>query len=80
MCATGYDWPAAILKDRASGYSKGDGGKEINADFLDMGQPYAAGSLYSTVLDLYRWDRALCTTKVLSAQSLQAAFTPNPYD
>jgi CubicO group peptidase (beta-lactamase class C family) len=80
MAATGYDWPAAILKDRASGYSKGDGGKKINADFLEMGQPYAAGSLYSTVLDLYQWDRALYTTKVLSAQSLQAAFTPNPYD
>lgn len=79
MTATGYDWPAAILKDRASGYSNGDGGK-INADFLDMGQPYAAGSLYSTVLDLYKWDRALYSTKVLNAESLQAAFTPNKYD
>jgi CubicO group peptidase (beta-lactamase class C family) len=69
MTATGYDWPAVILKDRASGYWKGDGGKEINAEFLDMGQPYAAGSLYSTALDLYKWDRALYTTKVLSTQS-----------
>jgi len=80
MTDTGYDWPVAILKDRASGYSKGDGGKEINAEFLNMGQPYAAGSLYSTVLDLYKWDRALYTTKVLNAESLQAAFTPNQYD
>ena len=79
MTATGYDWPAAILKDRASGYSNGDG-KEINADFIDMGRPYAAGSLYSTVLDLYKWDRALYTTKVLSSQSLDAAFTPNNFD
>ena len=45
-----------------------------------MGQPYAAGSLYSTVLDLYKWDRALYTTKVLSAKSIEAAFTPNEFD
>lgn len=80
MTATGYDWPAAILKDRASGYSNGNGGKQINADFMDMGQPYAAGSLYSTVLDLYKWDRALYTTKVLSQKSLDAAFTPNNFE
>lgn len=80
MTDTGYDWPATILKNRASGYSKDSGGKEINADFLDMGQPYAAGSLYSTVLDLYKWDRALYTTKVLNAQSLEAAFTPGQFD
>jgi len=80
MTATGYDWPATILKGRASGYSKGEGGKVVNADFLDMGQPYAAGSLYSTVLDLYKWDRALYTTKVLSAQSLAAAFTAGKFD
>ncbi len=68
------------MKDRASGYSKGDGAKTINAQFLDMGQPYAAGSLYSTVLDLYKWDRALYTTKVLTAKSIEVAFTPNEYD
>jgi len=80
MTATGYAWPSAILEDRAAGYSKDDGGKQINADFLDMGQPYAAGSPYSTVLDLYKWDRAPYTTKVLSAQSLEAAFTPAPVE
>jgi hypothetical protein len=45
-----------------------------------MGQPYAAGSLYSTVLDLYKWDRALYTTKVLSARSIEVAFTENKHD
>jgi CubicO group peptidase (beta-lactamase class C family) len=80
MTDTGYDWPVTILKDRASGYSKDDAGKEINAEFLDMGQPYAAGSLYSTILDLYKWDRALYTTMILSAKSIQTAFTPNEYD
>jgi len=80
MNDTGYDWPSTILMDRASGYSKDDAGKVVNAEFLDMGQPYAAGSLYSTVLDLYKWDRALYTTRVLSAESIAAAFTPNEYE
>ncbi len=79
MADTGYDWPATILKHRASGYAKKDG-KDVNAEFLDMGQPYAAGSLYSTVLDLYKWDRALYTTKVLSAKSIEAAFTENKFN
>ncbi|HEY3741542.1 MAG TPA: serine hydrolase domain-containing protein [Bryobacteraceae bacterium] len=76
MSDTGYDWPTTILKNRASGYSM-DKGKIINAEYLDMGQPYAAGSLYSTVLDLYKWDRALYTTNVMSAKSKEAAFTPH---
>ena len=80
MTNTGYDWSATILEGRASGYSKSTDGLEVNADLLDMGQPYAAGSLYSTVMDLYKWDRALYTTKVLNAQSLEAAFTPGRYD
>ena len=80
MTDTGYDWPSTVLKDRASGYSKDSAGNEINADFLDMGQPYAAGSLYSTVLDLYKWDRALYTTRILSPKSIEAAFTPNEHD
>lgn len=80
MDDSGYDWPAAILKNRASGYSKNDGGQTINAEFIDMGQPYSAGSLYSTVLDLYKWDRALYTTTILSKKSIDAAFTPIKFD
>ena len=76
MTDTGYDWPSTILKNRSTGYSK-DKGRIVNSQYLDMGQPYAAGSLYSTVLDLYKWDRALCTTQVLSPKSIEAAFTPN---
>ena len=41
-----------------------------------MSQPYAAGSLYSTVDDLYKWDQALYTDKVMSAASKERVFTP----
>lgn len=82
MTDSGYDWPDTILKNRASGYSKSQDGRDrdLNAPFLDMGQPYAAGALYSTVLDLYKWDRALYTENVLSAKSKEAAFTPGKFE
>lgn len=75
MQDSGYDNSAAILKNRAAGYrSVPDGFR--NADYLDMSLPYAAGSLYSTVRDLYRWDRALYTDKVLSKASREKMWTP----
>jgi CubicO group peptidase (beta-lactamase class C family) len=75
MQNSGYDQTRTVLKNRASGYSpKTDGFR--NADYLDMSLPYAAGALYSTVRDLYRWDRALYTEKVLGKASKEAMWTP----
>ena len=75
MRGSGYDDTGEILKNRAAGYrSTGDGFH--NADYLDMSLPYAAGSLYSTVRDLYRWDRALYTDEVLSKDSREKMWTP----
>jgi D-alanyl-D-alanine carboxypeptidase len=71
MKDSGYDDTRAILKGRAKGYSRGPQGFR-NADYLDMSLPHAAGSLYSTVRDLYLWDRALYTEKILSKQSYEA--------
>lgn len=76
MQASGYDWDTTILKHRAAGYEMGPDRKPRNAAYLDMGQPYAAGSLYSTVEDLYRWDRALYTEKLLAKKTLEKMFTP----
>ncbi|SDL31133.1 CubicO group peptidase, beta-lactamase class C family [Salinimicrobium catena] len=74
MNNTGYDRHETILKNRASGYARtGDGYK--NAAYLDMSLPYAAGSLYSTVEDLYKWDRALDANEVLSEESKQLMFS-----
>jgi CubicO group peptidase (beta-lactamase class C family) len=75
MKDTGYDRHGTILKRRAAGYVKAPTGYE-NAPYLDMSIPYAAGSLYSTVEDLYLWDQALYGEKVLSAKSREVMFTP----
>jgi CubicO group peptidase (beta-lactamase class C family) len=63
------------MEKRARGYEAG-AGKVRNAEYLDMSLPYAAGSLYSTVEDLYVWDQALYTERVLPAKTLERMFTP----
>lgn len=75
MNNTGFDHHATILKNRASGYEKTASGYK-NADYLDMSVPYAAGSMYSTVEDLYLWDQALYTEKLLSSENKALLFTP----
>ncbi len=75
MSNSGYDTHSPILNKRASGYQKTLEGF-VNAAYLDMGLPYSAGSLYSTVEDLYKWDRSLYGTKILSAKSKELMFTP----
>jgi len=75
MKNSGYDNHAPLLKKRANGYQKTPAGY-INAVYLDMSLPYAAGSLYSTVEDLYKWDQALYENKILSAESKTKMFTP----
>lgn len=75
MKNTDYDVNSAIIKNRASGYTRGPGGI-MNADYINMTIPFAAGGLYSTVEDLYLWDRALYTEKLVSKKSLEAMNTP----
>ena len=48
----------------------------MNTEYLDMGQPYAAGSLYSTVEDLYKWDQALYTEKLVKKTALEKIYKP----
>lgn len=75
MGDTGYDDERLVVKDRAAGYSRG-ADRLFNASHVDMAIPYSAGGLYSTVEDLYRWDQALYTEKLISKKSLEAVFTP----
>ena len=75
MKNSGYDLSAPILAKRAGAYERRPGGY-INAPYLDMSLPYAAGSLYSTVEDLYLWDQALYTDKLLSPQLKEVMYKP----
>ena len=74
MTDSGYDHPETIIKKRAAGYDKVPGGYR-NCDFVDMSSPYSAGAVYSTVEDLFKWDQALYTGKLLSEESKRKIFT-----
>jgi len=71
-------WPASVvLEGRAAGYEMLLG-KFINVPTLDFAGKYifAAGGLISTADDLYRWDQALDTEKLVSKKTLDTIFTP----
>jgi CubicO group peptidase (beta-lactamase class C family) len=75
MNGSGYDRHGPITERRAAGY-QGLLGVYVNAPYLDMGAPFAAGALYSTVEDLYKWDQALYTDRLLPERFAKAMFTP----
>jgi len=77
MNESGYDRNSKILEKRASGYTRGIF-EYTNADYLDMdSSPGAAGALYSTIGDMFRWDRALYTDLLLNEKYRRLMFTPN---
>jgi len=66
MFNSGYDVNYEIIKKRASGYTNNYlRGQYINVNYTDMSIPYAAGSIYSTVEDLFKWDQALYTEQLV---------------
>jgi CubicO group peptidase (beta-lactamase class C family) len=75
MKDSGYDSNSAVITRRAAGYEPGPTGP-VNAGFIHMSIPHAAGALYSTTEDLLRWEQGLFGGKLLSAASLQKMTTP----
>jgi D-alanyl-D-alanine carboxypeptidase len=69
-----YGHMEELVPRRAYGYGKGSESWK-NADYVSMTQPYAAGSLLSTVDDLVLWDRALSGETLLKKASLDRMFT-----
>ena len=75
MKDSGYDSNTAVISHRAAGYSPSPKGP-VNAGYIHMSIPHAAGALYSTTEDLLRWEQGLFGGKVISAASLQKMITP----
>ena len=75
MMNTGVDRLDSVLPMRAHGYSKAKT-TYVNADYISLEWPYSAGRLFSTVDDMYKWDRALYSNSIISANSKQKMFTP----
>jgi len=70
MQHSGVDDREAVIAQRAYGYTR-DNDIYKNARPMHMANLQGAGNMYSTVEDLYRWDRALHENKLLSRQAYQ---------
>jgi CubicO group peptidase (beta-lactamase class C family) len=75
MKDSGYDSNSAVIPSRADGYTASPTGP-LNAGYIHMSVPHAAGALYSTTQDLLRWERGLFGGKVISPASLAKMTTP----
>lgn len=74
---TGYDHGKQSLSRAALGYTIRDE-KLAPADKISMMVPYAAGGMYSTTGDLYKWQAALFRGRVFKKkETLDAMLTPN---
>jgi len=75
MTSSSYGEHSRVVPNRIPGYSR-RGDAWVNAEFLSLTHPYAAGSLLSSVDDLARWNAAIGRGELLGSQGWQRAFTP----
>jgi len=73
MYNSGFEYHGQEFENFAKGYTFSN--DEItDADFRVMSNAHASGALYSTVEDLYRWDRALYTENLIDKSRLNEMF------
>jgi CubicO group peptidase (beta-lactamase class C family) len=77
MTSSYYGSWSDIIPKRAAGYDKADEGYR-NTQFVSMTLPYAAGAILSTVDDLWKWDQALSSGKLLKKESMEPMFKAFP--
>ncbi|TMO56645.1 serine hydrolase domain-containing protein [Pseudoalteromonas phenolica] len=65
MNNSGFNQQHSVINNRVAGYERLLNRLE-HPSFIDMSVPFSAGSIYSTAMDLYRWDRGLAENKILS--------------
>lgn len=76
MDNSGFDFTHLKVPGKASGYFYIAKDSNQVSPIVDSTVSFSAGSLFSTVGDLYKWDRAISSGKILSAGSWKSAFTP----
>lgn len=69
-----FEQGISTVPDRAYGYTVKDGSVTATDQSLTS-SVLGDGGIYSSVEDLYKWDQALYTEKLVRAETLQRAFT-----
>ncbi|MFD2521432.1 serine hydrolase domain-containing protein [Emticicia soli] len=77
MTSSGFNFVALPTDKKAIGYYS-DSGKDYNkqAPWYDSTVVYAAGGIYSTVRDLYKWHQVLQNNQIISKNLANKAYTP----
>jgi CubicO group peptidase (beta-lactamase class C family) len=58
------------------GYQRRAGPRYVPGPYIDRSHIFAAGSMYSSVEDLYRWNQALTHSNLFSEELRRKIFTP----
>lgn len=74
MNNSGFDFTNLSGSNKTKGYFAIN--PPVPAPVVDSTIAYAAGAVYTTVGDLYKWERAIYTNKILKPESWKAVFTP----
>jgi len=69
------DSHSRLIPNRVKGYHL-QGKQYINAPYISMTWTYAGGVLISSVDDLFKWDEAVTSGKLISKESLEKIETP----
>ena len=75
MTNSGIENSGKTYDNYAKGYQNFFGDIKLSKP-IEMSIPYAAGSMYSTIEDMFKWDQALYTEKILKKESIEMMFTP----
>lgn len=74
MSDSGYNSNNSVLDRNASGYYR-NGPLLTRSNHIEMSVAYSAGGIHSTAEDLFLWDQALYTEKLLPKKWLDTIFT-----
>ncbi|MEO6917087.1 MAG: serine hydrolase domain-containing protein, partial [Chitinophagaceae bacterium] len=75
MNHSGFDFTHLADPDKAKGYFTYTSTSQIAAPIVDSSVSFAAGAIYSTVEDLFKWSQAVNEGKILKPASWAMAYT-----
>jgi CubicO group peptidase (beta-lactamase class C family) len=76
MTHSGFDFKHLKSRDKAAGYSTFSEKNKIEGTLYDSVGPFAAGEIYSTIGDLYKWHLGLQSNLIVSKSTLEKAYMP----
>ncbi len=75
MTNSGFDFMHSTNVHKAIGYSAISEESNSIAKLVDSSVSYAAGSIYTAPVDLYKWHRAILQNKIIKRATIEKAFT-----